>query len=577
MTWNAKSLARILRDLRRFGSDNTAIECKRAGNGAKDDTFETIAAFANMPEGGTLLLGIEENANFRVSGVSDAHNVESRIANTTRQAIVPAPLLTFVHIEIEGKTVLVIDVTALSPEFKPARFKNKAYLRQSDGDYVMNENDLRMIEIAALHAHDHVHYDMEIQAGTSAAELDSTLLKQYLNSARRKNDRVAKIADDGQLLQITGVTDSNGQLRMCGLYTMGYLPEEKFPSLAATAAVRVPHNDLGVRTRNLRDFGGPVPLLLEETMDWVRDNISEERAYSADGHMESRPEFPMSAVREILANAFVHRDLGPNTVDAGKRVEIRVLHDRLIIKSPGGLKGLSIAQLESSDLAKVAVNQRVYEIAKRLETSDGRPIIEGEGGGIQEVYHAMRMAGKPDPLFFDNGVAFTVNLLRANRYDGEEQEWLRTIPGPLSWIKKEILVGLFRGETWARSKAVKEFIRVAPQDVFRDIEEMIRAGLVDETDGELRLVSDREPPRETEPTVEALTMADVRALGPNTEAVYRSITAGNDTVLRMTNNTELSEGQVRYALGQLIDANLVSMMGGRGRRGTRYEVNGEGI
>ncbi|MGX1738843.1 ATP-binding protein [Corynebacterium flavescens] len=80
-------------------------------------------------------------------------------------------------------------------------------------------------------------------------------------------------------------------------------------------------------------------------------------------------------------------------------MEIRVLRDRLIIKSPGGLKELSTAQLESTDLTKSAVNQRVYEIAKCLETPDGRPIIEGEGGGIPEVYHAMRVAGKPDPRF----------------------------------------------------------------------------------------------------------------------------------------------------------------------------------
>lgn len=196
-----------------------------------------------MPEGGTLILGVEET------------------------------------------TVLVVEVVPLSPERKSARSKNEAYLRQADGDYPMNDNDLRM----------------------------------------------------------------------GGLYAMGLLPEAVFLSLAATAAVRVSRDGSGVRTRNLKEFGGPIPLLLDETMEWVRDNLAEERAYTADGHMESRPELPMSAVRELLAHAFVHRDLGPNTVGTGKRVEIRVLRDRLIIKSPGGLKGLSTAQLESTDLKKSEV------------------------------------------------------------------------------------------------------------------------------------------------------------------------------------------------------------------------------
>ncbi|MDN6200443.1 ATP-binding protein [Corynebacterium flavescens] len=198
-------------------------------------------------------------------------------------------------------------------------------------------------------------------------------MSNFLHNVRHRTARVAKIGEDARLLQITNVTDDEGQLRMGGLYAMGLLPEATFPSLAATAAVRVSRDGSGVRTRNLKDFGGPIPLLLDETMEWVRDNLAEERAYTADGHTESRPELPMSAVRELLANAFVHRDLRPNTVGTGKRVEIRVLRDRLMIKSPGGLEGLSTAQLESTDLTKSAVNQRVYEIAKCLETPDGRP------------------------------------------------------------------------------------------------------------------------------------------------------------------------------------------------------------
>lgn len=68
-----------------------------------------------------------------------------------------------------------------------------------------------------------------------------------------------------------------------------------------------------------------------------------------------------------------------------------------------GFKGISPSQLENRDLTKVAVNQRAYEMAKSVSTSVGRPVIEGEGGGIPEVFYALREAGKPDPRFFDNG------------------------------------------------------------------------------------------------------------------------------------------------------------------------------
>ncbi|MGX1738844.1 hypothetical protein ACWIB8_06715 [Corynebacterium flavescens] len=187
----------------------------------------------------------------------------------------------------------------------------------------MNDNDLRMIDIAALHASEQLHYETKILEGTNSAELDEGLLSNFLHNVRRRNARVAKIVDDARLLQITNVTDDEGQLRMGGLYAMGLLPEATLPSLTATAAVRVSRDGSGVRPRNLKDFGGPIPLLLDETMEWVRDNLAEERAYTADGHMESRPELPMSAVRELLANAFVHRDRGriPSVPENGWKFE----------------------------------------------------------------------------------------------------------------------------------------------------------------------------------------------------------------------------------------------------------------
>lgn len=584
MAWNATHLENVLRDLRRFGSDSTLIECKRAGNGVHDDTLESIAAFANMPEGGTLLLGVEENANFRVTGVDDPASMESDVANRVRQAIKPAPMLNFFPVSLSGRVVLVVEVVPLLPSQKPALFQKKAYLRQSDGDYVMNSNDLRMIHIAALHDRELVHHDVTILKGTSTSELDPNLVEEYLRTVREKNARVATITNDAQLLQVTHVTDSEGQLRLGGLYAMGFLPEAMFPSLTATAAVRVPEDGTGVRTRDLQDFGGPIPILLEETMEWVRKNTVEERAYVESGHMERRTEFPMAAIRELLANAFVHRDLSPQTVDVGKRVEIRILPDRLIIKSPGGLRGLSKAQLESADLTKVAVNQRVYEMTKCLNTSDGQPIIEGEGGGIPVVYNAMRAAGKPDPRFFDNGVEFTVQLLRASRYDKEETAWLDSLDAKMSWMQKEILIGLRRGETWSLSMALKEFNRTREWDVRRAIDGLLELRIIRESEGVLALEAgslahsetDARNPQRPSDKEEPEDRLDVAPLGRNSATIYEAIIAGHDTVKAIAKTTGLKEGQVRYSLKRLLEAEVITMLGGQGVRGTRYVTREQG-
>ena len=113
--------------------------------------------------------------------------------------------------------------------------------------------------------------------------------------------------------------------------------------------------------------------------------------------METVSELPLNAIRELLANALVHRDLGPNTLGTGKQVQVRLTDRSLFIQSPGGLRGVSLSQLESVEHAQAAVNQRLYHIAKRLTTQNGASIIEGEGGGIREVFRTTKQRGLRDP------------------------------------------------------------------------------------------------------------------------------------------------------------------------------------
>ena len=49
---------------------------------------------------------------------------------------------------------------------------------------------------------------------------------------------------------------------------------------------------------------------------------------------------PLVAVREVVANALVHRDLSDAT--AGRAVELRLTDQGMVLTSPGGLWGLSV-------------------------------------------------------------------------------------------------------------------------------------------------------------------------------------------------------------------------------------------
>ena len=69
-------------------------------------------------------------------------------------------------------------------------------------------------------------------------------------------------------------------------------------------------------------------------------------------------------------------------------LQVRLTHNAFFIQSPGGLRGVSLAQLVSTEHAQAAVNQHLYAVSKKLRTATGDPVIEGEGGGIREVFRS---------------------------------------------------------------------------------------------------------------------------------------------------------------------------------------------
>lgn len=574
MSWKDARLAETLAELRAFGDDTTLVECKTAAGGVPDNIGETLCAFANMPQAGTIILGVSERKGFEVTGVENPAEMEKAIASLNRNTVSPAPQLTFSHHIIDGKHVVVVEIAPLMPSEKPSFFRNKAYLRQADGDYEMNSNDQKMLELSALTEHQQPHFDFQTVPGTDTGVLDPEILKQYITSVRQSRSRVARIEDDAQLLQVTNVSDNQGNIRLGGLYGLGYLPQSVEPALGATVAVRLSRGDGIGRHKNLKEIEGPLPVMLVEVMDWIRQNSDTVSRYTEDGHLVDEPEFPPTAIREVLANALVHRDLGPS-MDVGKKVEIRITEKMLVVVSPGGLRGLSASQLESPELTKAPVNKRLYEIARYLRTADGERFIEGEGGGIQEILTATREARLPKPRFIDSGVSFKVLFPRGSRFTEAENQWLKELQGKrgrqLTPTEEDLLVNLRNHGGATLRHIVQLYTPLGERTCKRMLEQLLDRGFLDQQDGIYGVAG------EDMSTVgqQVSTHVDrplLAAMGKNVPAVYNAIGIGESVTLKdLCEETGLSAAQVRYALDPLLAGNHVVMVGGQGRKATVYK------
>lgn len=497
--------------MRRRRGDTTTVEVKSAAGGLPTGLATTVGAFANMPGGGTILLGIDERQGFAITGVSDAATLEAGLVAQARAKVAPVPRIHTSTVDVEGHLVVVAVVDPLRLEHRPAEVDGRAYLRQSDGDYPMHEHELRMVEIEKSLGFGPQLYDTQAIDGVSIDDLVPELLDSYLSNVRSGSPRLSERTDE-EILRRTGVLHSSGAISLAALYALGDYPQGYFPSLTVTAAVRLPHVDGGARNKDLRDFTGPVPIMLDDLMDWCRRNLEEVRAYTPDGHMVVRPEIAQPAIREILANALVHRDLGPSTLGTGKSIHVRLTPTHLMVQSPGGLRGVRLEQIESEEHAQAAVNQRLYSIAKHLETADGARVTEGEGGGIREVLAITAREGQRRPVLIDTGVQFTALLWRPETLEG-----------------------------------LSPVVRPSPE-----------RGAGGTAAGELDLPS---------PAVDAglLTRNEPRIIGALEEH-------GDLPFEELRRASGLTNGMLRYALAVLVPGGRVQMIGGQGSRSTVYRL-----
>lgn len=372
-------LTDLLAQLRLRGGTSATVAVASSAPGKAPNLPRTLCAFANMAGGGTIVLGVDEGDGFAVTGVGDAVTVEAGIIAQAASAVQPPIPVTVHTLEIEATSVVAVDVQGLPPTSRPATTGGVAYVRDYGGDRPMTGWELRLIDAAADASGQWWGHDARPVAGTSMADLDGPLTSVFLNRARSKNPRLSGVDDDERLLRLLRATTAEGELTVAGLYALGFYPQGAEPGLSVTLATA----EERVRLE------GPLPVLLEESVAWL-DQRLEQRGLGDT----ARP--LVASLREVLVDALIHRDLGPETLGAGADVEVRLGGDTLRIFSPGGR-------------ANSGANPRLRSLARYLPTRDGGPFLTG-GAGFEGLVSAALATGLPAPELADVGVALTVTL-----------------------------------------------------------------------------------------------------------------------------------------------------------------------
>lgn len=578
-------LAAMVDTLRQEGSDNTEIEVKSALGGYPRSVVKSLSSFANRPGGGTILLGLSEDGGFSVEELADPAGLAQSLVDQARKGLEP-PLLPDVEVaRFEGGNVVIARIPELAPSLKPCRVRatGKAYVRGYDGDHTISEQEE---EVFRANRGQPV-YDREPLEGSSTADLDHGLVTAFLTEVRNQSARLATMPDDEVLFLKGVIAEDRKRLTLAGAYALGTYPQRFVPTLSITASVAPGPNDPpDARSADIAYFDGPLPDLLENSLSWVRRNTSTRIMFGTGRPGEPVPAYPDEALRELIANALVHRDVGPHARSAP--VTLRLLHDRLIVANMGGLWGLTVEQLGRTPGGH-ARNPVLYELCKYVRTRSGLRVVEAIGSGVAAARAALARAGMTPPRFMDSGVRFTALVPHHTLLPGRDLDWLTRLDNTegLSDVQRHALVAMRHGKEWTNSSFRAEFATDS-LEARRALADLVGRGLavaVGENRGRIyRLTpatgddSGRPSPSsgKTENTPgETLSPAAAAPAGlvpGNRQAVLRALSAGAATAREVSDSTGLTPRQVTYALNRLIQQGTVVRHGGQGNRSTTYEV-----
>jgi ATP-dependent DNA helicase RecG len=422
-------LEEIVASLRQVGADLTHVEAKRAGRELPRRLWETLSAFANTPGGGVIILGIDEESGFQVTGVADPARLQSDLASLCDQMEPPLRPLIQVH-TLEGQPVVVAEIPEVPHTQKPCHYRGAglmtgSFVRVADGDRRLSQYEIQVF----LDGRGQPTYDLEPVASRSLNDLDPTLLDAFVARLRGRPDAPYREWDRQRLLQVFRVlVEHEGGLvpSLAGYLCFGVYPQDAFPALHLSV-VRYPAaraGEVSARGERLLDnvkAEGPLGALLRQGMNAIVRNL-QRRAVVEGLFRRDVWEYPLEALREALVNALAHRDYSP--LARGTPVQVRIFPERLEAENPGGLFGpVTVERLGEPGLLATR-NAHLMRLLEDLPVEDGRVMCENRGTGITAMLESLRAAGMEPPRFDDRHTTFRLTFSNASLLDDATLAWL---------------------------------------------------------------------------------------------------------------------------------------------------------
>lgn len=447
---------------------------------------KTIVAFANT-QGGQLIVGIDDKTR-KVIGVDNENifKIMDQIANAVSASVTPQIIPNITFQTIEGKSVITVSVSpgANRPYYLKSKGKELGtYIRVAGTSRQADADKIKELEYEGAR----ISWDELTCVGYPVTDTAIKKLCRDINRYRREmqSQRGMKLprVTETQLEDWNVIKRTDDGLQASNAFAL--LTGSKFPFSRTQCAVFA-GTDRGVFI-DKKDFSGPLHEQIEEAFSFVLKNIRLQARIEGLIRRE-KYELPPDAIREMIINAFCHRNyLEPSCV------QIAIFEDRLEVTSPGGLYfGMTLAEaLEGHSKQR---NRAIAEVFYQMG------LIESWGTGLKKIQREAKSYKLSDPEFIESGSFFRINLYRpeygANQYSIEPSNLLlmeepddyytydrqsssvtKVTDNTLSDTKRRIL-DIIREDERISALAISEKLGISSRAIEKNIKQLRESGIL---------------------------------------------------------------------------------------------------
>ncbi len=319
--------------------ESQTIEFKKS-LAERKEILETISAFANS-KGGKIFVGVEENRDGsvkKVTGIKIRGKEIENLGNEIRQNTDPVIYPSIEIKEIEGKSVLVVEVSEspLKPVFAKINKTPVAFKRVGKTNQKIDANELRQI----LSEGKEFLWDSQVCEEAKLEDIDERKVGWFLKEARKQ--RGLKIPGDAHIEEVLMRLKllRKGKLTNAAVLLFG---KELVFLQSEVKCIRFSGNEPVKPYIDFQTLEGNVFDLIDNARDFVLRNIKKAIWLVPEKvQREEKYEYPPDAIREAIVNAVAHRDYR-----SPSKVQVRIFDNRIEIWSPGTLpKEIGIEDLK---------------------------------------------------------------------------------------------------------------------------------------------------------------------------------------------------------------------------------------